>query len=327
VSFSPDGRRIVSTGADRLLILWDATGKPLQALAGHQRPVHKAVFGPDGRVATASDDKTVGIWEIGKGREYRSAFVALAPPLGLAGLVHVWNAAHGPFRRLTGHTSRVLDVAFSRDGTRLVSGGVDQTVRIWDAKTFQTLHILTGHTDDVTAVTFSPDGRLVASGSQDWTVRLWDAATGRPVLTFDGHSGSVTSVSWTGSGKNLLSADAAGTIRYWEAATGRVVQPIAGSPDAGKVAAAQPGRPQTAPGAFVGSPGSINVATLSPDGRWIGRPGGTAPYVWEVATGSEKFTFPGSGPLVRQVAFSGDGSLLAGGCSDGTVKVWPLPQP
>ena len=80
---------------------------------------------------------------------------------------------------LQGHTEYVTSVAFSPDGTRIVSGSVDNTVRVWDAdRGVQIGSPLEGHTEPVTSVAFSPDGTRIVSGSVDKTVRVWDARMG-----------------------------------------------------------------------------------------------------------------------------------------------------
>ena len=77
-------------------------------------------------------------------------------------------------RTLKGHTSHVLSVRFSPDGTRIASGSYDRTIHLWDAPTGAELHTLKGHTNQVISVSFSPDGTRIASGSWDNTIRLWD---------------------------------------------------------------------------------------------------------------------------------------------------------
>ncbi|KAG2358212.1 WD40-repeat-containing domain protein [Suillus spraguei] len=82
---------------------------------------------------------------------------------------------------LMGHTGAVWSVSFSPDGTRIVTGSSDSTVRLWDAGTGEPVgEPLRGHTDLVLSVSFSPDGTRIVTSSQDRTVRLWDAGTRQP---------------------------------------------------------------------------------------------------------------------------------------------------
>ncbi|KIK51021.1 hypothetical protein GYMLUDRAFT_252434 [Collybiopsis luxurians FD-317 M1] len=92
----------------------------------------------------------------------------------------------------------VNSAAFSSDGTRIVSGADDRTVRIWNATTgTQIGNPLHGHDDSVWSVAFSPDGTRIVSGSSDMTVRLWNATNGTQIGDpFYGHEDSVLSVAF-----------------------------------------------------------------------------------------------------------------------------------
>jgi WD40 repeat protein len=80
--------------------------------------------------------------------------------------------------KLKGHTDFVMSVAFSQDGSRVVSGSRDETVRVWNVTTGGVEAELKGHKHWVTAVAFSQDGSQVVSGSRDKTVRIWNVTTG-----------------------------------------------------------------------------------------------------------------------------------------------------
>ena len=79
-----------------------------------------------------------------------------------------------PLRWLYGHTGPVRSVALSAGGKRVLTGGEDKTVRLWDTRTGAEVRRFTGHTGPVNGVAFSPDGRQAVSGGEDKAVRLWD---------------------------------------------------------------------------------------------------------------------------------------------------------
>ena len=75
-------------------------------------------------------------------------------------------------------------MAVLADGSRALSGSCDNTLRLWDLATGETLRTLEGHTDWVTAVAVLADGSRALSGSDDNTLRLWDLATGECLAEF-----------------------------------------------------------------------------------------------------------------------------------------------
>lgn len=88
-------------------------------------------------------------------------------------------------------------IAFSPDGLRVLTGGLDRTARVWDAASGKSLAELKGHTSDVTSAAFSSDGTKVVTASLDNTARVWDAATAKTIAELKGHSHQVYSAAFS----------------------------------------------------------------------------------------------------------------------------------
>src|SRR5258706_162515 len=134
----------------------------------------------------------------------------------------------------TGHTGAVRSMCYSRDGTHVVTGSDDKTIRIWDAESGTAVgHPLEGHTSWVRSIAYSPDGRQIISGSDDHTIRIWDAENGTAVGNpLEGHTDQVSSVAYSPDGRHIISGSDDRTIRIWDAETGTADgNPLEGSAD------------------------------------------------------------------------------------------------
>ena len=123
---------------------------------------------------------------------------------------------------LIGHEGSVNALAYSPDGRHIVSGGDDDTLRIWDATSGEALMRLEGHESLVNALAYSPDGRHIVSGSLDSTLRIWDATSGEALMTLRGHESSVNALAYSPDGRHIVSGSRDHTLRIWDATSGKL---------------------------------------------------------------------------------------------------------
>jgi FKBP-type peptidyl-prolyl cis-trans isomerase/cold shock CspA family protein len=288
VSFSPDGKRIVSGSADKTLKVWDAqTGRETLKLNGHLAIVLSVSFSPDGkRIVSGSLDKTVKVWDAQTGQETLT---------------------------LNGHSRAVSSVGFSRDGKLIVSGG-DSSVKVWDVKTGRETLTLKGHSGGVTSVSFSPNGKQIVSGSGEYNkpgeIKIWNATTGEGTLTptLRGHSHFVRSVSFSPDGTRIVSGggevpfnNKPGEVKVWDAQTGQETLTLRGLSN------------------------GVGSVSFSPDGkRIVSGSADKTVKVWDAQTGQETLTLNGHSSEVTSVSFSPDGKRIVSGSYDRSLKVWDI---
>ena len=291
VAWSPDGSRIAAGPVFvskppkfgftyfRGIAIWDAASGTRLRIIETDRFVRSLSWAPEGSKLASS----AGIQDFSPGRT-----------------VDIWDPATGALvTTLKGHTGGVNSVAWSSDGTRIISGSDDRTVRIWDAATGTTLNTLRGHASQVYVVLSSADSTRIASASRDQSIKIWDLSTGSLVNTLSGHTLVAESVSWSPDKSRIASAYFDRIVRIWDLRTGSVLQTLRGHTNLIS--------------AVAWSPEGSRIASASYDGRI---------KIWDAASGRLLKNLLGPSRYVTSVAWSADGSKLASGSGDSTVKIW-----
>jgi WD40 repeat protein len=139
-----------------------------------------------GRAVSASDDRTLKVWDLGTGAALLT---------------------------LVGHAGPVRAVAVAPDGRRALSASSDRTLKVWDLDTGAVQCTLAGHAGPVRAVAVTPDGRRAVSASDDATLKVWDLDSGRIVASFPAEA-PFLSIAVGPDGLTIVAGDALGRLHF-----------------------------------------------------------------------------------------------------------------
>jgi len=313
VSFSPDGRYIISRGTtDKNVILWDAaTGKEIRTFKIDSIHAPSASFSPDGRFIVCSDFLSgVSLLEIETGkvvRKIENASLAVFSPDGhfllfMSGKkLKLYEISSDKIVRAFQEDTGINTLAFSPDGRFALSGNKNKTLKLWDVATGKPLRTFKGHEGPVSCIAFSPDGRYAISGSGD--KNDVDPKTKRYLNAISKNRDKERDKDFDGDDR---------TIRLWNVGNGKLVKTLKG---------------HTVP---------VTSLAFSPDGRFIVSAAGHTRisslfdkeqsdiYLWDAATGNKIKSFDGHDGPVFSVAFSPDGRFVISGGNDNTIKLWEI---
>ncbi|TPQ49555.1 hypothetical protein C2U72_17905, partial [Prosthecomicrobium hirschii] len=241
--------------------------------ARDRRPITALALSPNGRTLAAATDAGLTLWDGQSGRLVRS---------------------------ISGHKGPVNAVSFAPSGLSIVSGSGDQSLRLWDTGSGQSLWTHTMAREwiyTIYAAAVSPDGQTIAYGGTGNVLALLNAATGQELKTVGVFDDAVRAVAFAPNGREVAAAGKS-LVKIWDSITG--LQTLA-----------------------IGHPVRVHSIAFSPDGRSLaaGLDSGDI-QIWELPGGKALRLLTGHYGSVRALAFAPDGRTLASGSGDLSVRLW-----
>jgi Tol biopolymer transport system component len=274
---------ILAVGLFRTVQFWDTNSKTLKSTwKGHSDAVRALVYSRDGK-----------------------RLAAAGGPGGSAGEVRIWNVEQNREERTFGadHPDSILSLAWSPDGTRIVTASADRSLKIWNTADGRLLSTLRDHADMVYGVSWSADGKLLVSAGADKQVKVWNAETGRRLYSLQPHEDVIYGVQISPNG-----------ARFCTVSADKQAKVFALGPEGS-------GHQRS----FGGDGRPVQALAWASDSRRLAVGGGSSRvHIWNTDTGAEENTLKDIPDWVLSLAFSPDTRRLAVGTQDGRVALYTV---
>jgi WD40 repeat protein/serine/threonine protein kinase len=287
LALSPDGKTLAVADADadeNAVKLWDlASRKPVGTLSGHEQPVSCLAFAPGGHILATGSGGIVRLWDVATRKPLQefqhSGFVGgvdfspdgkVLAAGGAAGRLLVWDLAT---RQEVAELDQARRVLFSPDG-RWLATSFNDTIRLLDVATWQTVATFSGDSTAVLGLAFAPNGRTLASRDGGGTLRLWDLVAKRQIASGRGHSPTrppaiAGAVAYSPDGRRLATSGGDCDVKLWDT---DLLQEVA---------------------TLTGHDGPIYGVAFTPDGNTLVTVSGdTTARLWQAPPSSDTFREP-----------------------------------
>lgn len=300
VRFNNDGTRLISSSYDDTARIWNvATGELEHTLRGH-------------KVRLGDKDYGVDVYDAA----FHPYDRGLAATVGNDGKLRVWNLNNDSLHHTEfgGHEHRVGSVAFSPDGSRIVTASDDDTVRVWDYRNKRPDgRPLAAHNADTWRAVYDDKGKYLFTASWDRSVGIWHGETHSLLARLRGHQGPVRTLAYDPATGRLASGATDKTARIWSLDADDITLKLQPNDAALTMVRSNPANPKEF--ATAGENGTIQIRSLDEPAR--------IQTLRDENQNCDVYNW-NSQCAVSRIAYSGDGQLLAALYADKSLRIWDV---
>ncbi len=202
--------------------------------------------------------------------------------------------------KLIGHKGYVQSIKYAPNGKFMVTGSMDNTAKIWDAKDGKQLKSLEGHMEGILSVAYAPNGKYIATGSLDHTTILWDVKTGKKLFQLAGHQSEVAEVAFSANSKFVITGSSDGTAKIWDVEKGENLYSLEGHD------------------------GVVGGVGFTPNGKLVITSSVDKIRLWNAKTGKHIHTINDNNTQIMSIFISTDGAYISSSKVNGLITIWKI---